>query len=466
MNGSRKFHRRDKTTVAASVAVVFWLLVWQLASWLYNSPILLPGPLEVVAALVAAASEPRFWLAVARSSFQIALGIVLAYALALPLAAVSSRCETVRQFIQVPLHAVKAAPIVCIIVLLLLWFGASWVGFAAVVLMALPGLYFPVLTGFDHMDQGMRELFDVHRVAGARRMLAFSWQQVCPFVRAASAGVVGMSWKAGVAAELIGSPAGSMGERIFQAKLLLETADVFAWTVAVVCLAVLFERLVLALLDGSIAVSIGLALRSKGPGARTDRRTCGSLPVVAIDNALTPYGGVSPISLSLDPGARVCLMAPSGAGKTTCLRMAAGLIEPSSGSVGVHGRLSVQFQDARLIESATSVENVLLFAADRYDADGVSSLLLHLVPDIDLDAPVNKLSGGQRRRVELLRAMVAPGDAILLDEPFAGLDEATHHLVAAWVKESAGDRALIVATHDCADVELLDAKVYRLGKPA
>lgn len=174
----------------------------------------------------------------------------------------------VRAFCRPPLQAIKAAPIACIVVLLLLWFGSAHVGFAAVVLVALPGLYFPVLQGLDGADGRMRELFDIHRIAGARRLLALTWLQAEPFVAAASTGVIGMAWKAGVAAELIGMPAGSMGERIFQAKLLLETADVFAWTVVVVALAALSERAAVALVEGSSIFALHLAVKLAPPFRR------------------------------------------------------------------------------------------------------------------------------------------------------------------------------------------------------
>lgn len=472
MRSFRSSEHGGGATAAAAGAVAFWLALWQLASWVLSSPIILPGPVEVVCALVHALVKAGFWTSVIRSCIQILLGVATAYAAAIPLAFAAHRWGIVRALASPPLQAFKAAPIVCLIVLLLLWFGSAWVGFAAVILVAVPGLYFPALDGLDGADGRMRELFDVHRIGGARRLLAFTWLQVLPFVRAASATVVGMAWKAGVAAELIGMPEGSMGERIFQAKLLLETADVFAWTVVVVALAVVSERVVIALIEGSSRAAVRIAADARRPGpvatgalgrADGDSRAMGGA-LVDVRGARASHGFSLPVSLSLSAGDRVCLMAPSGSGKTTFLRVVAGLEPIVSGEVSVRARISMLFQDSRLIESATAVDNVLLFAAGGYSENDVAFMLGELIGEIDLGAPVATLSGGQRRRVELLRALLSPGDAVLLDEPFSGLDDVAHRRAAAWVREHLGGRALLVATHDPIDAELLGASTLMMAR--
>lgn len=123
----------------------------------------------------------------------------------------------------------------------------------------------------------------------------------------------------------------------------------------------------------------------------------------------------------------------------------------------------MQFQDARLIEFASAVDNILLFSSADHGPSDVARLLAELAPDVDVHAPVSALSGGQRRRVELLRALLAPSDVVVLDEPFAGLDEAAHRLAAAWVDAHLDGRALLVATHDRRDAELLGASVRAMG---
>ena len=118
-----------------------------------------------------------------------------------------------------------------------------------------------------------------------------------------------------------------------------------------------------------------------------------------------------------------------------------------------------------MIESATAVQNIALFANGALDMADIAANLGALAPGLDACAPVSSLSGGQRGCVALLRALGAPADIVLLDEPFSGLDEAAHRAAAAWVEEAAGTRALVVATHDPRDAELLGARVVVLDAP-
>ena len=506
-----------KAAAASVVAVAFWLLVWQLGSVAMGQPLIFPGPVEVAGALLRCLGAGRFWTAVLWSTVRIVGSLLSAFALGVTLAALSYRFGGLRVLLRPPLAAVKATPVACVVVLLLIWLGAAHVSVAVVLLMAVPGFYFPALEGLDRADVRLREVFDVHGVCGIRRALAFIWPQMLPFLLAAGESVAGMAWKAGVAAELIGMPQGSIGERIYQCKLLLDTADLFAWTLAVIALSWACERLLLGALSASEGLCLSAALRRGGrsvpdagdavrfcgsgaldvPAPRGERalscdggaaRPCGSAtlgfpsfggecPSLRGSEVACPRGGVRVEGLSVElgdtrilegldfsvpAGGRLCVMAPSGSGKTTLLRLLAGLVAPCAGMADAPGQSSMEFQEARLIERASALDNVLLFARDGVSCGEACELLAALLPGVSLDVPVCELSGGQRRRVELARALLAPGDRVLLDEPFAGLDAAAHIQAAEIVLGYLGGRSLIVATHDAHDADLLNAALLSL----
>lgn len=459
---------------ARAGAICAWLVVWNLASVAVGQPLILPGPAEVAGALLALVVTPAFWAQVGFSATRILGALVAAYACALALAAASRASRVVRELVRVPLSAIKATPVVCVVVLLLIWLGSANVSVAAVFLMALPGLYFPVLEGLDAVAAGgeaaaVAEVFDVHGVRGLTRALGCAWPRVLPFVVAASETVVGMSWKAGVAAELIGVPSGSVGERIYQAKLLLETGSLFAWTIAVVAIATACERLIAALLRASGPACVALAARLRGTGERafcpTNNGTEGSSFCprggwTARDLVLA-HGSVAPLTYEAPAGARVCVMAPSGTGKTTLLRTLAGLEPPAAGECAAP-RASLCPQGPSLVPCATVEQNVLLTAAPQTNKQQVRALLGELLPEAEPASSVAALSGGQRRRVELARALCAPGDLVLLDEPFAGLDEKNRELACAVILRELRGRSLVVATHDAHDADLLDAATLEL----
>lgn len=455
-------YQLERATAERVAAVALWVCVWQAASVAVRQQLILPGPVDVAAALAGLVYSGAFWAKVGFSALRIVGATFAAYVAGISLALASARWHVVRVVARPPLVAVKSTPVVCVVVLLLIWLGSANVSMAAVFLMALPGLYFPMLEGLDHVSVARRELFCVHGVRGAARSLGLVWPEALPFLCAASETVVGMAWKAGVAAELIGVPSGSIGERIYQAKLLLETPDLFAWTIVVIVLAAVCERVFLRLLraSGPAAVRLAVISRVHPAGERA------SLPRGGWDvsGLRLSHGVASVVSVRVAPAGRLCVMAPSGTGKTTLLRALAGLEQPVAGSVARPDCVSMEFQDARLVERASALQNVALTAGEGVAPDDMCALLERLVPGIDVDAPVCALSGGQRRRVELARALVAPGDSVLLDEPFAGLDAAARDLACAVIADELRGRSLIVATHDAQDAGRLEAGTLVLGE--
>ena len=124
--------------------------------------------------------------------------------------------------------------------------------------------------------------------------------------------------------------------------------------------------------------------------------------------------------------------------------------------------ISAVFQENRLLECYTAIENLRFALGKRYSSEALTAYLLRLLPEDALNKPVCEFSGGMKRRVAILRAILAPTDIILMDEPFTGLDADTRQLTIDLVKELCAGKLLIVATHSEDDAELLDAKILHL----
>ena len=160
------------------------------------------------------------------------------------------------------------------------------------------------------------------------------------------------------------------------------------------------------------------------------------------------------------------LWAPSGWGKTTLLRILLGLEKPDAGTVSGVGRAAAVFQEDRLCPQLTAVENVLLVLPEgRAARAGVEADFARLgMAGEALAVPAAKLSGGQKRRAALLRAVWAKADSRFFDEPFTGLDPDAMARAAGLLKERCAGAPALLATHDRAAIEALGWPVMRLDE--
>lgn len=158
-------------------------------------------------------------------------------------------------------------------------------------------------------------------------------------------------------------------------------------------------------------------------------------------------------SISLENGSRTALVSPSGSGKTTLFRIIAGLEKRFDGERRVDGKIALMFQEDRLFEKVTVLDNVTA-ASDR-DPEIAVRLLSDLGLSDALEAYPPALSGGMKRRVALARALFFDGDVILLDECFTGLDDGTKRTVASVINRETENKTLVLISHDIEDAELL-----------
>ena len=159
------------------------------------------------------------------------------------------------------------------------------------------------------------------------------------------------------------------------------------------------------------------------------------------------------------------LWAPSGWGKTTLLRILMGLDTPTAGRVRGVGRAAAVFQEDRLCPQLTALQNVTLVlpGSEKQYKEQIGADFQQIGMDAAaLALPAARLSGGQKRRTALLRALWAPGDTLLLDEPFTGMDPDTLAAAAALLRTRCGTEPVLLATHDREAIRLLGWPVIEL----
>ena len=190
-----------------------------------------------------------FWASICFSLLRIATGFFLAAGLGILLAMLSARFHQVKDILAPVVLAVKTIPVASFIILVLILFSSRSLAALISFLMVLPIIYTNVLAGIEAADRQLLEMAEVFLIPVGRRIRYIYLPQVMPFFRSGCMVALGLCWKSGIAAEVIGTPSGSIGEHLQQAKIYLDMPDLFAWTLVIVLVSLAFEKTVLALLS-------------------------------------------------------------------------------------------------------------------------------------------------------------------------------------------------------------------------
>ena len=244
-------------TQERAFALLFWLAVWQISALVIGQKILLVTPLEALRCFLAMLPQPAFWARVIFSALRILAGFGSAVLGGFLLAVLARSHRMLAALIELPLQAIKATPVASFIILALLWVSSRQLSVLISFFMALPILYSAVQTGLDAADPALLEMAQVFRMGLCARIRAIWLPGLLPAFRRGCSVALGICWKSGIAAEVIGLPGGSMGEALYRAKITLSTAEVFAWSIAIVLLSAVLERLFMALLAAAEQYIVG-----------------------------------------------------------------------------------------------------------------------------------------------------------------------------------------------------------------
>lgn len=215
------------------LAVLFWIAVWQIASMWLGQEILLASPVSVIRRLFELIFTGDFWHSAGFSFGRIVLGFSMALILGILLAVLAFLSRTVEILVNPVLTAVKSTPVASFIILCLIWIPSRNLSVFISFLMVLPVIYTNILEGIRQTDRQILEMAKVFQVSMGRQIRYIYVSQILPYFVSACRLSLGMCWKAGVAAEVIGVPKGSIGEKLYNAKIYLETPDLFAWTIVI-----------------------------------------------------------------------------------------------------------------------------------------------------------------------------------------------------------------------------------------
>lgn len=275
MDGGRGLKRQKdgKMTerMGTALGILFWIAVWQLVSMKIGNHILAASPIQTGKTLAGLLVSAEVWKAVGSSFAKIALGFFLGVTIGILLAVLAALFRAVRYAVTPILRLVKAVPVASFIILALLWVSSKHLSVLISFLMVLPVIYTNVFQGIVSTDQELCEMAAVFRLGLGKCLRYIYLPAVLPyFVSACSVGL-GFCFKSGIAAEIIGLPDNSIGEKLYEAKLYLMTPELFAWTVIIVFISVCFERAVMFLIRMAALRLGGYGKKPVGNGTAADR---------------------------------------------------------------------------------------------------------------------------------------------------------------------------------------------------
>ena len=235
--------------ISAVLSLLFWVLVWAVISFRVSNDFLLPSPMDTLTALGNMALTADFWTTAGISLARILIGILVAVAIGSIAAVLTASVSAADSLLSPMMTVIKATPIASFIVLALLWIDRNSLPVFITVLIVLPVIWSNVSSGIRAVDRGLLEVAKVYKFPLGKRIMRVYVPSVTPYFLAACRASLGMAWKAGIAAEVLCTPRNAIGTQIYFSKTYLETTELFAWTLTVIILSVIIEKLLILSLE-------------------------------------------------------------------------------------------------------------------------------------------------------------------------------------------------------------------------
>ncbi|CUH93876.1 ABC transporter permease [Herbinix luporum] len=227
----------------------FWLLIWEIAGRIIKQELFLPSPKSVIFSIIDLSKSRDFWISIANSFIRIIYGFFLGLITGTILAILSYKSRVIYELIWPLMKIIKSTPVASFIILALVWISAKNLSVLISFLMVMPIGFSNLLHGLQSTDKKLIEMAKVFRLSRWKQIRSIYFPSILPFLISAISLGLGFSFKSGIAAEVIGRPQRSIGLNLYEAKLYLMIKELFAWTIVIITISILFEWLVMRILS-------------------------------------------------------------------------------------------------------------------------------------------------------------------------------------------------------------------------
>lgn len=232
-----------RKTLRGIITAFFWLLVWYITAEIIDKELFLPTPFRVIERFIELSQSIEFWKITAVSLVRIMCGFGIGVIFGSLFAFVTHYLPFAKTLLSPALKTVRATPVVSFILLAFLWLNADLIPVFIAFLMVLPIIWENIAAGLDNLDNSLIEMSRVYRMSRNTRFSKIIMPSISPYFYSGCFTSLGLAWKSGIAAEVISYPSIAIGREMNSAKVVLETADVMVWTVVVVVLSMVMEKL-------------------------------------------------------------------------------------------------------------------------------------------------------------------------------------------------------------------------------
>ena len=237
--------------VMKTILVVFiWLCIWQLISYLTGLELIIASPVKVLLSFFSLLKTSLFYKCMINSFVKIIFGFLIAFVLGIIFATAAHHLQFLKEFLSPLIYIMKALPVASFIILLLIWAGSKNLSVIISFIVVFPMIYIGTLEGFKNLDVKLLEMSKVFRMGWIKKTRYIYAPEIFPYIISNCKIALGMCWKAGISAEVIGLPSKSIGEQMYLSKLYLMTDELLACIISIIIVSVIFEKLFLIILNG------------------------------------------------------------------------------------------------------------------------------------------------------------------------------------------------------------------------
>ena len=440
-------------------SVAFFFLLWKFFSLAIDSPLILPSPESVAADFFSLASEKIFLKSLAFTLFRVFCAFFISSFFGILFGFLCTKFYALKILFEIPLAFVRSVPLVSVILIVLFWLGSDSVPVFAAVLLSFPVMFTSAFSGFSFKDKKMESVCNIFKITEMQKFLFLKIPYAKEFLKDAMKNSCGMIWKAIAAAEVLSVPKFALGSQLQNFQVVLEISKVFAVTIFIVLLGFLSEKILLLFFFALKKIYknfINFYFQSdffKLPQLSLEKKFS-----VELKNFYVEHDGkfiFKNYSETFEQKKITSIVAPSGSGKTTLLDFFA---ENFSS-------ISYSMQTPNLFLNLSVFQNVQLPLLNIYGRKKSFEIAKNILNSFGLNEKekscVEKISGGERQRVSLARAVAFPSGILLLDESFQFLDFSIKKKCIEFIlnRQKENPRTIIFAANEIKEAVLFSDKI-------